>query len=175
MNERELAERLAALPELEPPSAIRDRWHTALAELPRPVRASGPAGRRGRIVRWRLPRTALAAVAAAVAVLVGVLSVGVLASTGIRPPPPAVPISPPSALSDRDPTRLGELDDARRLRACLVLRAGPHSSLLAARRISWRDAPAVQLVLSSSTVGRLRILVVTPDCGAVLADATRGR
>ncbi|HZZ50412.1 MAG TPA: hypothetical protein VFE65_26275 [Pseudonocardia sp.] len=194
MNERQLTECLATMPGLEPPAAVLARWHATLAGLPHPVgtqtiethpiethpvetqtvEAPGrdaPRPRADRPFTRRLCRGALMAAAVAAAAVV-------LVRTPIASVPPApspIQSPPPSALSEQDPTRLGELDDPSRLGACLTRRADRSSALLAARRITWNDSAAIQLVLSSPTLGRLRIVVVTPDCATLLSDTVRGR
>ena len=83
------------------------------------------------------------------------------------------------ALSTKD---YGPLAAAGRLDACLAAnRLDPSTARpLGAREVSLdASLPGVLLILPTGTAGRLRLLVVSPDCGAgnpaVLADATVGR
>lgn len=83
-----------------------------------------------------------------------------------------------AAMSAQD---YGPLGATGRLDACLsAVRLDPNTTKpLGAREVNLDGRPGVLLVLPTATAGRLRLLVVTPDCSpsnpAVLADATVGR
>jgi hypothetical protein len=141
-------------------------------------RSPGPSGRRA---RWLAGTVGLAATAAAAAAALVAL--------------PGVPVDQPSGppggdgrgqalrvrelpLGGRD---YGPLADPGRLAGCLAHigatgATGPR--VLGARQVSWAGRPGVLLVLPTAVPGRLRVLVVSPDCGAnagsLLADTTVG-
>jgi hypothetical protein len=187
-----------------PPADLVERWEAALAELPplvpsAPTGASHaapvaeqagptaperrPGGRRAVVtqIRRRAGRWAggLAA-AAAVAALV------VVALPGPADPLPADPLpadTGPLALTTKDlpvgGQDYGPLRDPARRAACLAHAGAPGATVLGARQVDWAGRPGVLLVLPTGEPGRLRALVVSPDCaadrGEVLADIPVGR
>jgi hypothetical protein len=162
-----------------PPDLVR-RWDAALAELP-PLVPAGQlapvhrlAGRRS--TRW-VGGLALAAAAAAIA-LPGT-------APGPATPPLAGPLAPAGhlALTGKDLPMGGQdygpLGDPARRAGCLAHVGAPGATVLGARQVSWAGRPGVLLVLPTGEPGRLRALVVSPDCGPdrgeVLADTPVGR
>jgi hypothetical protein len=73
----------------------------------------------------------------------------------------------------------GPLSDPGRLAGCLARVGAPGATVLGARQVNWAGRPGVLLVLPTAEPGRLRVLVVSPDCaedtGSLLADTTAGR
>ncbi|GAY09662.1 hypothetical protein [Pseudonocardia sp. N23] len=120
----------------------------------------------------------LAAVAAGV-VLSGVAVIGVAGQ-----PSPTVPLAVPDqpgthALVGTPETVHGPLGDPARQAACLGVVGVPTTRALATREVAVDGVPGVLLVLPTGSVGRFRLLVVDPGCGAgggrVLADRTVDR
>jgi hypothetical protein len=146
--------------------------------------------------RRRLQITAGALLAAAAAT-VGIIVVSGVTGSHLSGVPQAAPTSasdqplPPLSISSTDlgsalnaamsVQDYGPLGTAERLDACLsAIRLDPNTTRpLGAREVRLDGRPGVLLVLPTTTAGRLRLLVVPPDCGpsnpAVIADTTVGR
>ncbi|HEY3261213.1 MAG TPA: hypothetical protein VGJ95_13250 [Pseudonocardiaceae bacterium] len=167
----------------------------ALATMPPPA----PLADLAAVRRRRRGLLAGAALLTAAAVTVGIIAVSGL--TGGRTA--GTPVAGPTTnASDRPLPRLavssgnlgaavgdvlavadyGPLGSAGRLDACLAANGlDPRTTRpLGAREVTLDGSrPGVLLILPTGTAGRLRLLVVSPDCGpgssAVLADATIGR
>lgn len=168
---------LALLRQLPPPPAdLVERWDAALAALPPLAPAADPVHRlhARRTVRWVGGLAAAAAVAA----------LALLALPGPAPQrdgPPA--LVGPMALTSKDlpvgGQDYGPLRDPARRAGCLAHVGAPGASVLGARQVDWAGRPGVLLVLPTGEPGRLRALVVSPDCaadrGEVLADTPVGR
>ncbi|BBG05611.1 MULTISPECIES: hypothetical protein [Pseudonocardia] len=149
---------------------IRRRLHAELGERPATVRTPVPARPRSRPRVVRLLAGAGAAAVAATAVL-AVLP-GVLRPAADRPDPVPEPVAAdtPEALRSAAPGAAGPsgpLADPDHLRACLTAAgvAEPDAPLLATRPYPVGGEPGVLLVLGTAELGRLRLLVVPPDCG----------
>jgi len=173
-----------------PPADLVERWNAALAELPAPVPARPAPVRRlsdrlapvrrldgRRSVRWVGGLAAAAAVAA--------LALLVLPGPAAPAPPSGGPLAPvgPMALTSKDlplgGQDYGPLRDPARRADCLAHVGAPGATVLGARQVDWAGRPGVLLVLPGGEPGRLRALVVSPDCaadrGEVLADTPVGR
>jgi hypothetical protein len=171
---------LAALPVPEVPPAVAARWAAALAaqadrSVPAPpphrhmatCRSAEPASNRRMAPRGHTAGRRLLLAAAAVAV--GVAGVGALVS----PPadPPVLTVSRVDLVAAGSATvgtmDVGRLADPGRRAGCLaaVAPAAGGEALLGGRRVELDGRPGVLLVLSTGTLGRLRILAVDPDCG----------
>jgi hypothetical protein len=165
-----------------PPADLVARWDAALAALP-PVVPAQPvpapvrrlSGRRA--ARWVGGLAAAAAVAA--------LAVLALPGPAVPAPTPgALPaLTGPMALTSKDLPMGGQdygpLRDPARRAGCLAHAGAPGATVLGARQVDWAGRPGVLLVLPAGEPGRLRVLVVSPDCaadrGEVLADTPVGR
>jgi len=165
-----------------PPADLVARWDAALAALP-PLVAAQPvpapvrrlSGRRA--ARWVGGLAAAAAVAA--------LAVLALPGPAVPAPvPDALPaLAGPMALTSKDLPMGGQdygpLRDPARRAGCLAHAGAPGATVLGARQVDWAGRPGVLLVLPAGEPGRLRVLVVSPDCaanrGEVLADTPVGR
>jgi hypothetical protein len=171
---------LALLRQLPPPpDDLVERWDAALAALPPLAPAPGPVApvRRPhttRTVRWVGGLAAAAAVAA----------LALLALPGPAPQRdgPLAPVGPMALTSKDLPVGgqdYGPLRDPARREGCLARVGAPGASVLGARQVDWAGRPGVLLVLPTGEPGRLRALVVSPDCaadrGEVLADTPVGR
>ena len=179
---------LAALPEPPVPSEVEARWTAALAaeappdglmetcggpEAPpdslmetRGDSSSATAGGRGR-------RLLVAAAATAALLAAGI---GLLPHTG--EPGPAVTRLELVALG-RDAVGtmdVGDLADPARRAACLriVVPAAESAPLLGGRRVVLNGRPGTLLVLGTGTLGRLRLVVVDPNCGTLPAHVVSG-
>jgi anti-sigma factor RsiW len=153
---------LAGLPAPTAPPQVRQRWAAALeAEGARP-RSPG-----------RAPAV-LRRVAAAAAVL-AVAATGLLLVSGPEAaPPPVVALARvdlagagTAAVGVAD---LGPLADPARRAACLRA-IGPtgaraDDAVLGGRRVLLEGQPGVLVVLATGTLGRFRLVVVDPACGA---------
>ncbi|MCF7551948.1 hypothetical protein [Pseudonocardia sp. WMMC193] len=106
---------------------------------------------------------------AAAAVLVGVVL------TGPGPGPTDLAGASGRVLAER--TRaVGRLADPAALASCLLQAgvASPTGALLAGRPLRLNGLDGLLLVLSTGKKGVVRAVVVTPDCGRLLADQTVG-
>lgn len=135
------------------PRPGRDRpFGAAPGRRPRGPLGAAPA-RRG---RWLL--------AAAAALVVAALA--------LRPagPPDLTRVElAVAARSTVGTTDLGALADSARSDRCLAAAGHPGAAVLGGRQVRLDGVAGVLLVLPTGELGRLRVLVVTPDC-AVLAD-----
>jgi hypothetical protein len=168
---------LALLRRLPPPPAdLVERWDAALAALPPLAPAPAPVHRPHptRTVRWAGGLAAAAAVAA----------LALLALPGPAPRRDGpLALAGPMALTSKDlpvgGRDYGPLRDPARRDGCLAHVGAPGASVLGARQVDWAGRPGVLLVLPTGEPGRLRALVVSPDCaadrGEVLADTPVGR
>ncbi|WP_028924302.1 hypothetical protein [Pseudonocardia acaciae] len=168
MNEHtDLRATLAAMPLLEPPADVVKDWHAALDRLPPPATATRRGGR----------RPVLAAALLAAAAVIALVSLSGLA----RPATGAAPLSLsrsdlPSAVAGLRAEAPGApFDDPGRLNACLARLGAPGAVVLGSRSVRLDGEPGVLLALATPTPGRLRALVVTPDCATVLDDRPVGR
>ncbi|MDT7562563.1 MAG: hypothetical protein QOG76_1187 [Pseudonocardiales bacterium] len=168
-----------------PPPDLVGRWDAALAELP-PLVPTGQLAPVHRLTDRRSTRWAaglVLAAAAAAAVLVAVP--GTTAAPVPATPPPAGQLEQagPLALTSKDLPMGGQdygpLGDPARRAGCLAHVGAPGATVLGARQVNWAGRPGVLLVLPTGEPGRLRALVVSPDCGPgrgeVLADTPVGR
>jgi hypothetical protein len=197
----ELRATLAAMPLLDPPPDVLQRWHAALAQLPPPTTATprsahapndpqAPARGHSRVPAHRLApdcpagrgantrrpdrRRALGA-----GLLVAAASIVAL----VAPTDPA-PLTLSRAdlpdvawtLRSAQPTAPG---DQARLAGCLARLGADGEPVLGSRRVDLEGRPGVLFVLATPIPGRVRTLVVSPDCGpdrgSALADRTSGR
>lgn len=188
----------AALPLLDPPPDVLRRWHAALDQLPPPSEPHTPAPAYPRIPAhrltpcrpagrlgggWRRRRALGAGILAAAAAIVALVA-------------PSVPIQPAHTPADPAPLALSRADlsdvgwtlrsaqpptqgDQARLAGCLTRLGAGGATVLGSRRVNLEGRPGVLLILATPTPGRIRMLVVTPNCGpdrgAALADRTSGR
>jgi hypothetical protein len=162
---------LATLPVPSVPPEVEARWEAALAAE---RAAAGPAPpARDRHVDTRGGRGRRLLLAAAVAAGLVAAGLGLL-------PHPDEPASPAvtrvelvalgrAAVGTMD---VGDLADAARRAACLraVAPAAEGAPLLGGRQVVLDGRPGILLVLGTGTLGRLRLVVVGPGCGALLAD-----
>ncbi|SDF51572.1 hypothetical protein [Pseudonocardia oroxyli] len=136
------------------------------AETERTDRGGPPPAPPGRGPRRRRRGPLLTAAAA---VLVGVVL------TGPGPGPTDLAGASGRVLAER--TRaVGRLADPAALASCL-LQAGvapPTGALLAGRPLRLNGLDGLLIVLSTGKKGVVRAVVVTPDCGRLLADQTVG-
>jgi hypothetical protein len=145
------------------PAAPNDPRTARTPASPGSRRPSGPGRRPTRRRRRGLLLTAAAAA------LVGV------ALTGPGPTPTDLAAASGRVLAEQT-REVGVLADPATLSSCL-LRAGvpePTGSLLAGRPIRLDGVDGTFLVLSTGKLGVVRAIVVTPDCGRLLADQTVG-
>lgn len=192
-----------ALAQLPPPPATAEPARAGLATAgpanARVPRRAAPTRRRARRNRWptrdlsgprataiRASRTGhpLGAVALAVAAAVALAWLPVRAVPTPAPSPETTPLSLSrgqlaGAAAGASGRGLAELSDPARLTGCLTRVGAPGAVVLGARPVLLDGQPGVLLVLPTPTPGRLRALVVTPDCGAdagkALADTPTGR
>lgn len=171
---------LATQPPLTVPPEVAARWTARLTPDGGGAADLETARQHGRYrhrpIRRRPGRAGRAVAAAAlVAVLAGVLPT--------RPDPPGPDVVRltridlatvgTSAIGVLD---LGELADTRRRAACLQAVGTPTAAaVLGGRRVLMDGAPGTLLVLGTGVLGRFRIVVVSPSCGTLLAEATVGR
>jgi hypothetical protein len=132
----------------------------------------------------RTGRTAFGAAVLAAAAAVALAFLPGAVVPALDPSPDARPLSLSrgqlaGAAAGASGRGLVELSDPARLAGCLTRVGAPGSVVLGARPVLLDGQPGVLLVLPTSTPGRLRALVVTPDCGAdagkALADTPTGR
>ena len=167
-----------------PPADLVARWDAALAALPPVVPAQPALAPVGRLRDRRAARWVGGLVAAAAVAALAVLALPGPAVPAPAPSPGARPaLNGPMALTSNDLPMGGQdygplLDPARRA-GCLAHAGAPGATVLGARQVDWAGRPGVLLVLPTGEPGRLRVLVVSPDCGAdrgeVLADTPVGR
>lgn len=191
---------LAALPEMPVPTEIETRWAEALAAEgaasesasaradPKTQRCAGTAPDRPTDTRGR-PDTApdrdtatsgarVRRLLLAAAVTTGLVAAGI----GVLPHPGA----PGPAVTRLELVALGrdavgtmdvdDLADPARRAACLriVAPAAGSAPLLGGRRVVLDGRPGTLLVLGTGTLGRLRLVVVDPNCGTLLAHVVSG-
>ena len=140
-----------------------------------PTPLAGPRVRRRRLAGAAgLAVTAAAAVAALIA-LPGSPTGSPAGAPTAHPPAQALSVRD-LPLGGRD---YGPLRDPGRLAGCLARVGTPEATVLGARQVDRAGRPGVLLVLPTAAPGRLRVLVVSPDCaadtGSLLADTTAGR
>jgi hypothetical protein len=191
---------LAALPEPPVPSEVEARWTAALAaegaaapEAPPNSLMETRGGSeappdslmetRGGSSSARERRTATAGgrgrrllVAAAATAALLAAGIGLLPHPGA--PGPAVTRLELVALG-RDAIGtmdVGDLADPARRASCLriVAPAAESARLLGGRRVVLDGRPGTLLVLGTGTLGRLRLVVVDPNCGTLLAHVVSG-
>jgi hypothetical protein len=170
---------LALLRQLPPPPVdLVERWDAALAALPPLAPAPGPVAPLRRPHTTRTARWVGGLAAAAVAAL------ALLALPGPAPQRDGpLALVGPMALTSKDlpvgGQDYGPLRDPARREGCLARVGAPGVSVLGARQVDSAGRPGVLLVLPTGEPGRLRALVVSPDCaadrGEVLADTPVGR
>jgi hypothetical protein len=179
---------LALLRQLPPPPAdLVERWDAALAALPPLATGAPPAepGRPGPVRQLRRRRSVRWAGGLAAAAAVVALAVLTLPGPAAPAPPSGGPraLVGPMALTSKDlpvgGQDYGPLRDPARRAGCLAHAGVPGATVLGARQVDWAGRPGVLLVLPGGEPGRLRALVVSPDCaadrGEVLADTPVGR
>jgi hypothetical protein len=175
----------AQAPLLEPPAALLERWHGALAVLP-PVGPDGagcgsesvgsgrhrvvpPASVRasGRVLAAR--RWGRGGARVAVALLGAAASVAVVcAGPGPRSAPGA-PLPVPGAVSTLHSGADGAALDPARTRTCAHALGLDGRVVLAARQVLRRGEPAVRLILATGRPGAVETVIATVDCSRRLA------
>lgn len=185
---------LGSLPDPELPPDVATRWLDAVVGLPAPV-AAAPTRGAARPRPRTPPRTRLAAAAALLAVAVlsaGLVAGGATPVAGRGEPAPttsAIAAVPPLGLARRDlpgaaaaalaAPDLGPLANRELLAGCLGAVGIAGMTTLGGRQVLLDGQAGVLLVLATRVAGRLRLVVVTPDCGAggtaLLADVMVGR
>ncbi|MEU6699960.1 hypothetical protein [Pseudonocardia sp. NPDC046786] len=151
------------------PTPPGTRWVTGRSPTTR--LGQSPTTRPGRPPRPRSARLlAAAGSVAAIAVLAALPAF--LRASADRPGPTPRPVAAgtPEALRSAAPgagAPAGPLADPGRVRDCLTAAgaADPDAPLLATRPYPVQGEPGVLLVLGTPEPGRLRLLVVPPDCG----------
>lgn len=149
--------------------------------------ATPPAAHPAAHLAGRRPRSRLRRVVVAAAILAGLAGLTALPAA---PPEPAARPAPAPRLAAVDLVAAGEaaigtvdagpLADPARRTACLTAVAPDAAAapLLGARRVVLDDRAGVLLVLGTGQRGRIRLVVVDPDCGplggTLLADRTIG-
>jgi hypothetical protein len=191
---------LAALPETPVPTEIEARWAAALAAEgaasesssaradPKTQGCAGTAPDRPTDTRGR-PDTApdrdtaksgarVRRLLMAAAVTTGLVATGIGVLPHAGAPGPAVTRLELVALG-RDAVGtmdVGDLADPARRAECLriVAPAAGSAPLLGGRRVVLDRRPGTLLVLGTGTRGRLRLVVVDPNCGTLLAHVVSG-
>ena len=191
---------LAALPETPIPTEIEARWAAALAAEgsasesssaradPKTQGCAGTAPDRPTDTRGR-PDTApdrdtaksgarVRRLLMAAAVTTGLVATGIGVLPHAGAPGPAVTRLELVALG-RDAVGtidVGDLADPARRAECLriVAPAAGSAPLLGGRRVVLDRRPGTLLVLGTGTRGRLRLVVVDPNCGTLLAHVVSG-
>jgi hypothetical protein len=161
---------LASLPEPAVPPVVEKRWATALAAESTAAKSVPPAPDRHRATHGGRGRRLLSA-----AVAVGVVAVGLgLLPRPDEPTPPTVTRVELVALGRAavGTMDVGDLTDPTRRTACLsaLAPAAERAQLLGGRQVVVDGRPGTLLVLGTGTPGRLRVVVVDPGCGTLLAD-----
>ena len=168
---------LAALPETPVPTEIEARWAAALAAEgaasesasaradPKTQGCAGTAPDRPTDTRGR-PDTAPDRHTAKSGARVRRLLLAAAVTTGL------VALGR-DAVGTMD---VGDLADPARRAACLriVAPAAESAPLLGGRRVVLNGRPGTLLVLGTGTLGRLRLVVVDPNCGTLLAHVVSG-
>ena len=156
---------------------IRGRLHDELTGgTPTPPDTRWVTGRSSTTCPGRPPRPrsarllAAAGSVAAIAVLAALPAFLRAAADRPGPAPRPVAADTPEALRSAAPgagAPAGPLADPGRVRDCLTAAgaADPDAPLLATRPYPVQGEPGVLLVLGTPEPGRLRLLVVPPDCG----------
>ncbi|MDN5747107.1 MAG: hypothetical protein L0H64_01025 [Pseudonocardia sp.] len=165
---------LAGLPAPPVPPDVAARWAAALDAAPRRETACPePARARPRVLGSRPRRRVAGAVLAVAAVVAGVL----LARPDDRLVISRVELAA-VARSTIGVDDLGGLADPATRAGCLTAVGRVDDEVLGGRRVRLDGEQALLLVLSTGTLGRFRVLVVDPACGAdggtVLAEQVIG-